>query len=173
MTNRDLVLSTDFDPTLALLLAMLDDATEEWRWELADLKVEDEALVWQPFPGGYSIGAILLHMADVESYWIEEVAAGRPFSPANEAVRAARDADQYKLEWAAPAAEPLAWYLEIANGARKRTKEIVRELADPLHAGLKDNGETCTLRWILSHVIQHEAYHGGQVVMLAVEFQKR
>lgn len=76
MSGRiDIVPVSGLNVQVGLLLAALDNTTTEWRQELGD--VPDEAVVWQPFPGGHSIGALLLHMADVEAYWLHEIAAGQ------------------------------------------------------------------------------------------------
>ena len=73
---------------VGLLLAMLDDGTREWRGELGD--VPDEAVVWQPFPNGHSIGAVILHIAAVEVHWLHRVAGGRePWPEEEERLQAA------------------------------------------------------------------------------------
>ena len=71
------------NPEVGLLLAMLDDGTREWRGELGE--VPEEAAVWQPFPNGHSIGAVILHVAGVEAFWLHQVAAGRERSSEEEA----------------------------------------------------------------------------------------
>src|SRR5437868_2793109 len=60
---------------LGLLLAMLHATTNEWRCFLED--ISEDAIVWQPFPNGHSIGALILHIADVEAFWLYQVAAGK------------------------------------------------------------------------------------------------
>lgn len=60
----DVVPIHGLDLQVGLLLAALEDTTRKWREELGD--VPEQNIIWQPFPHGHSIGAILLHMADVE-----------------------------------------------------------------------------------------------------------
>jgi hypothetical protein len=62
-------------PDIGLLAASLQNATREWRQELGE--VDEEAIVWQPVPDMHSIGALILHIVDVEAWWIESVAAGK------------------------------------------------------------------------------------------------
>ena len=158
------------DPQIGLLLSMLDDGTHEWREELGD--VSEEALVWQPFPGGHSIGALMLHIADTEASWIHEVAAGQPRSPEELARLLSAETRQYRIEWPVPPRQPLAWYVAQMDETRARTMALVAALNDPLHVSPKTRSRTgqgdFTLRWILHHVLTHEAYHGGQAVLLSI-----
>src|SRR2546423_15568313 len=41
-----------------LLCAILQDGTNEWRWEL-DQDLSEDAVVWQPHPDAHSLGAII------------------------------------------------------------------------------------------------------------------
>jgi hypothetical protein len=74
----DIVSGQGLNKEIGLLLAMLDDSTANWREELGD--VSQEAIVWQSVPNGHNIGAILFHNADVEAYWLHEIATGQPRS---------------------------------------------------------------------------------------------
>jgi uncharacterized damage-inducible protein DinB len=157
------------DREVGLLLAMLDDGTREWRGELGD--VPDEAVVWQPFRNGHSIGAVILHIAAVEVYWLHHVAGGREQSPEEEERLMGDAVDQYAVRWPAPPACPLAWYFEQHDAVRARTRAIISEIND-LERITEDAGHSgkreFTLRWLLHHVITHEAYHGGQAVLLSL-----
>lgn len=97
------------DIQVVLLLAALDNTTGEWREQLGD--VPDEALIWQPFPGGHSIGVLLLHMADVEAYWLHEVAAGQERTSEELRALLSEEIRQYQVQWPTPPAQPLSWYI--------------------------------------------------------------
>jgi uncharacterized damage-inducible protein DinB len=158
------------DPQVGLLLAMLGDGTREWREELG--QVPEDAVVWQPFPQGHSIGALILHLADSESFWIQEVAAGQARTPEEVKALLSEETDQYAINWPIPPKKPLGWYFEQHDRIRKETRRTVRRLADPEHIGRRGEREF-TLRWVLHHVITHEAYHGGQAVLLALQYAHR
>lgn len=160
----------DLDVQLGLLWAMLDDGTREWREELGE--VSQEAIGWQAFPDGHSIGGVLLHMADVEAFWIQECAAGLERSPEELKMFLSEETQQHEVRWPAPPQQPLTWYFEQHDAIRKKTQRIVRELGDPEHLGYRPDYQF-TLRWILHHVLTHEAYHGGQAVLLALQFPHR
>jgi uncharacterized damage-inducible protein DinB len=161
---------------IGLLLAMLDDGTQEWREELGE--IERETVVWQPVPSGHSIGVLILHIADVEAYWLHQIAAGERLSPELSATLMGDATDQYAGIWPSPHQQPLAWYLEQHDAIRARTREIVSRINAPEHLGRRHSkaqgSETeFTLRWLLHHVLTHEAYHGGQAVLLAQQYKCR
>ncbi len=163
---KDIAPLPDYPEPYGLLCASLQDATADWRAELpADLG--PEAVTWRCRPGGQTIGAILLHMMFVELFWIENFVSGREIM-ADDAVPLMWDKiDVDKGLWPDPPAEPISWYFAMHDRYRARTLEAIKSwpAADTL---LDREGEPWkyTRRWVLSHVIQHETYHGGQVVML-------
>ncbi len=174
-TKWDVAPAAGLDPQLGLLLAMLDDGTNEWREELCeDGEITPEAIIWQPFKEGHSIGAIILHIADVEAFWIEEVAAQRPRDEEEFKRLLSEETQQMSVKWPVPPQKPLSWYWEQHDAIRKRTHKTVRELADPLITRFRPNRNSYyTLRWILHHVITHEAYHGGQAVLCALQYSRK
>jgi uncharacterized damage-inducible protein DinB len=152
---------------IAVLAAQLVDGTREWREELGD--AEPGTVVWQPYPGAHSIGALILHMADVEGYWIEDMAAGRARPEEELRQLLSEETRQYGGEWPSPPVRPLAWYFEVQDRVRRRTMETLRDLADPSRVVRRENRDYgLTVRWIVAHVVQHEAYHGGQAVLLSI-----
>lgn len=171
----DLKPDENLDLQLGLLLAMLDDGTAEWREELEEMEgFSQDAITWQPFPNGHSIGSVILHIADVEASWIHAVAAGQTRSEEELRRLLSAETQQDIAKWPAPPNEPLAWYWEQCDEVRKRTHQLVREMGDPKHIGSRSARKTdFTLRWMLHHVITHEAYHGGQAVLLALQHAAR
>lgn len=167
MQRVDLTVPDGANVEIGLLLAMLDDATQEWTEELGT--VPDEAIVWQPFPNGHSIGALMLHIADVEAFWMQEVGAGKPRSAEELQAFLSEDTDQYNVAWPMPPAHPLEWYLQQLRDVRAKTRQTVLAINDPNHLGVRRDREF-TLRWLLNHIISHEAYHGGQAVFLSLMY---
>lgn len=154
-----------------LLIALLQDGTREWREELGE--VSDEALVWQPFANGHSIGGVILHMIDVEAFWIETAALGRDRDPDEMKELGTEETDQYAFKWVVPPRKPLAYYLDLQDKVRARTLESIKSFPDPATVVTREHwNASLTLRWILNHVINHEAYHGGQIVMLKTLFEQ-
>ncbi len=158
------------DIQTGLLLAMLDDATNYWRKELGD--VSEDALCWQPISDGHSIGAVLLHIADVESHWLYAVSTGQPRSEEEVSRLLSRETRQYAVQWPAPPRQPLSCYYAQHDEIRERTRRTIRELNNPEHIGIRRE-QGFTLRWLLHHVITHEAYHSGQAVLLSLLYAKQ
>ena len=76
--------------------------------------------------------------------------------------------DQYAGKWPTPPRMPLSWYYTQHDAIRARSLELMRELTDPdeIRKVVWSPDRSCTVRWILQHVIEHEAYHLGQAVLL-------
>jgi len=153
------------DVQIGLLRAMLDDGTRDWREELG--AVSDETVLWQPFPGGHSIGALILHIADVEAYWLHQIGAGQARSEEELTRLLSQETQQYEGVWPVPPREPLSWFLAQHDEIRARTRQIVSAWDDPAHVRSREDTEF-TRRWLLHHVLTHEAYHGGQAVLLSI-----
>ena len=149
-----------------LFISMLQDGTREWREELG--KVPRAAMTWRPYKDGYSIGALILHIVDVEAYWIEVFAAGKKLSEDEEKELMSNETDQYRGKWPIPHDWPLSKYFALQDRVRERSIKTIRKLKPDLVLKRSSGGQKyeVTLNWILHHVVTHEAYHGGQAVLL-------
>ncbi|HWD37243.1 MAG TPA: DinB family protein [Fimbriimonas sp.] len=151
-----------------ILCATLQDATNEWRWEI-NAELGPEITTWRPRPGGPSIGAILLHMITAERYWFEQVALGRSIPLEDKELLLWDEIDVNEARWPDVPLKPLSWYFALQDRFRAVTLEAVKSWASP-ETLLEHHGRQTSLRWILGHVIQHEAYHGGQIVALYTQW---
>jgi uncharacterized damage-inducible protein DinB len=167
--TRDIVPVTAHNAVIGLLLGLLEAGTQNMRRELGDMS--EDALVWQPYPNGHSIGAILIHVAACEAGWLHLVAAGQE-TPMDleERMMGGPSIDQYAGLWPTPPRRPLAWYYAQHDEIRARTLALVRELPDPeeVRTVVWSPSRSCSVRWILHHVIEHESYHLGQAVLLSL-----
>ena len=166
---RDVVPVKAQSEEIGLLLALLEAGTQSMRRELGE--VEEETLVWQPYPNSHSIGAILIHVAACEAGWLHLVAAGQE-TPMDleERLMGGASIDQYGGLWPAPPRRPLSWYYAQHDEIRTRSLALLRALPDPdeVRTVVWSPNHRCTIRWILHHVIEHEAYHLGQAVLLSL-----
>ena len=157
------------DLQIGLLLSMLEEGTIEWREELG--AVSEEAVVWQPVPNGHSIGGVILHIADVEAFWLHEVAVGHKRSQEEIERLLSQETQQYQGIWPKCPHEPLSWYLEQHDEIRQRTRQYLAGLMDSQETRNREGRDSeYTVRWLLSHVIIHEAYHAGQAVLLSLQW---
>lgn len=145
------------------LLATLQDGTREWREELGE--PDFKAISWQAVEKGHSIGGVLLHIAEVEAYWVEVVCLGRVLPAEELKLTMSAEIDQYAGTWPTPPEKPIAAYYDILDKVRTRTLESVKAFEAP-DAVRATKWGTMTLSWILAHVIEHESYHAGQAVLL-------
>lgn len=155
-------------PEIGLLLGSLIDSTREWRESLGEPSVD--AIVWPCFPDGHSIGALLLHMIDCESYWFENFCAGIERNEAEVALWMSDEVDQMQCRWPVPPAEPFSWYVAELERVRLRAFRSIEGI-DPGRV-FKGRKHSFTFRWVVAHVLQHDSYTGGQAV-LAHEAWKR
>jgi len=166
--HKDLPSPSSTAPEIGLLLSLLTETTQEWREELGD--VPREVVTRQLRPGGQSIGGLLLHIADVEGYWLHEAIGGQVRPPEVVAALLSEETDQYNVQWPAPPDHPLEWYYARLDDVRAQTLAWVQTLtsASQMLAHPTRAERTYTARWLLGHVLTHEAYHGGQVVLLSL-----
>jgi uncharacterized damage-inducible protein DinB len=162
---RDVAPLPGYPEPYGLLCATLQDATAEWRGELPD-DVPREAVVWRARLGGPSIGAIALHMIQAEISWMESFALRRAISDEDKRLLLWDEIIVDESRWPDPPNEPLNWYFDLHDRYRTRTLQAVREWPSAETVRESRSGNGCSLRWVLGHIIQHEAYHGGQIVML-------
>lgn len=164
MNIDDVAPLAGYQEPYGLLAAVLQDGTREWRAEM-DPNLSVDAIVWQPVPGFHSVGAIILHIIEVEIFWFEKFILGQESSPEEMKLLMSSDIDQDNWTWPVPHREPLSWYFELHDKIRARTLEGLKNWPDPeAHRQLHRNPRTA--RWVFAHVIQHESYHGGQAVLL-------
>jgi uncharacterized damage-inducible protein DinB len=161
---KDVAPLEGFPEPYGLLSAILQDATADWRMELW-YDFGPEVATWRVRPEGQSIGAIILHMICVELYWIEQFALDRTIDAEDKKILMWDEIDVDSGKWPTPPAQPIQWYFELQDRYRARVLESIKSLpaADSL---IQWGEEPVTPRWVFGHVIQHESYHGGQIVML-------
>jgi uncharacterized damage-inducible protein DinB len=162
---RDTAPLPGYPEPYGFLCANLQDATVEWRGEMWDTDIGPDATTWRVRPGGPSIGAIILHMIVTEIFWIEHFVLGRPVEAEDWKLLMWDEIDVDSSKWPDAPNQPLSWYLDLHDRYRTRILEAIKSW--PAAENLMDfHDRQVTPRWVLGHVIQHEAYHGGQIVML-------
>jgi len=159
-----------YAPEYGLMLAMMQDGTREWREELG--RVGPDSIVWQPYANGYSIGGLMLHIADVEIYWLEEFCLGKMMTEEDAKLFMSKEIMQYKGQWPAPPRRPLSYYYKILDDVRARTMKAVKKMPAPDTVKARGTKFEFTMGWVLNHVVTHESYHGGQIVMMKELYRK-
>lgn len=165
---RDAAPLDGYHEPYGLLASILQDGTRGWREELdweGNKEIGPEAVTWQVWPGGHSIGAIYLHMILVEVAWMEEFVLKREPSEEDKRILMWDEFDVDAGKWPVPPHESIEWYYALQDRYRARVLEAIKEWPAP-DVLIEGWGKQYTPRWIFGHVIQHESYHGGQIVLV-------
>jgi uncharacterized damage-inducible protein DinB len=116
-------------------------------------KFTQEELTFVPFKGSWSVGQIMLHIADCENYWLHFV------------VRQEIDPWKYYDLADYPSVEAIKKVLDIVRLKTLIYLESLEE-SDLDKVYQIPEGETYTLGWIIWHVVEHEIHHRGELSLL-------
>jgi len=156
-----------FATEIGFYLGGMEEVREQLREAVEGMS--DDHVRRPAIPGAHAIGALVLHIGEAEWYWLQCVVSGQKVS---DQIRCAPYWDVLK--------DPQG-FSEKGYSAEFCLNEIkkLREQTHETLAAFKDSdlerifsidrrGETHerSLRWILHHLIDHEAQHKGQILML-------
>ena len=114
----------------------------------------EEDLIYILYPGSWTVGRIMLHIAGAEDYWLRYVVTRELIEwPEN-----------YTLE-NYPDKESI---LQVLGEVHTRTLEYIEPLdEDDLSAIIKTPWESeLPLLWIIWHVVEHEIHHRGELSLI-------
>jgi uncharacterized damage-inducible protein DinB len=166
---------------VSLFAAQLDALSAWLTKDTRDLT--PEALVWQPAPGLNTIGMLLAHIAIVEVYWTQVGALAMTEFETESALGIGIDDDGMPLAAGGPPAatlmgRDLAFFDDLLARARDYSKQAMARIADAdLEREITRHRPDGTvrgvvnLRWILYHVLEHQAGHHGQVNLLRHQYR--
>ncbi|MDQ3818907.1 MAG: DinB family protein [Acidobacteriota bacterium] len=154
-------------PEIARSLAAMEEVRASVRRAVRDISDKDVAR--PAVPGAHSIGALLLHIGEAEWFWMNCVVLGHKLT----------EEDRQQPFWDvlddpegfANKNYSTRFCLETADRLREETRKLLATLSDAdlekTYSYTRD-GTTMetTLRWILHHLVDHEAQHKGQILML-------
>jgi uncharacterized damage-inducible protein DinB len=112
-----------------------------------------------------SIATLLLHVAAIEWSWIFEDIFGEEmeYEKWKYAFALREDLDQIKDK-------PLSYFKEVLIETRSQVFDALDQFEDKdldrIFPEGKEEGRRFTLRWIIYHIIEHEAMHIGQISLL-------
>lgn len=144
---------------------------EEVRSQLvAAVKTIPDELIGKPaFLGSHSIGALVLHIGEAEWFWMQMVVSGHQLTDEDKAMPYWDVLDD--LERVTRNGFTTEFCLQEAEKIRNQTRDVLFSYNDKDLERIilfERRGETTehNLRWILHHLIDHEAQHKGQILML-------
>lgn len=167
LTKHSLSPVAGFAPGIGFSLAALEEVREQLREAVKDMS--DEDIARRAAPGTHTIGALTLHIGEAEWWWMNCVVQGDQVT----------DEIRHKPYWDvledpdAFAAKnySASFCLDTIDAIRAETRSFLASLTDDDLENVyrHTRGERImevTLRWILHHLVDHEAQHKGQILML-------
>jgi uncharacterized damage-inducible protein DinB len=152
---------------IGFYLAGMDEVREQLRAAVSNMSTQDIARC--AVPGAHSIGALVLHIGEAEWFWMQCVVPGHRLTDedrANPFWDVLKDPDRvanngYSTEFC----------LNQVDTIRAETRSTLASFKDDdleriISFEWRDNLHEQSLRWILHHLIDHEAQHKGQILML-------
>ena len=131
--------------------------------------LDHERFVRPAFLGAHPIGALVLHIGEAEWWWMQCIVAGHKFTEEDRRAPywdVLEDPNGFSEK-----GYDIPFCLDQIERIRNQTRDLLFARSDKdldqLHS-LTRRGVTTehSLRWILHHLIDHEAQHKGQILML-------
>lgn len=159
--------TTGLAPGLGTSLAAMEEVRGQLRRAVEGISTTE--LARRAVPGAHSIGALVLHIGEAEWWWINCIVQGHKVT----------DEDRRRPFWDVledPDAFAAKNYsarfcLDAIDAVRAETRQFLAALADDdleriYNHTRGDRRVEASLRWILHHLVDHEAQHKGQILML-------
>ena len=151
---------------IGFYLSGMEEIRAQLRKAVSDLT--DEELARRITPKAHQIGALILHLGETESWWIHSVVAEKELD--EEAKRFAHWDDTTEMDFAEKGYSAKD-YIERIDEISRMSREILGGLRDEdlermFGFDQKDKRIEVSLRWVLHHLLDHEATHKGQIMML-------
>ncbi len=167
MSRKVLNPAPGMSPHIAYYFSALEEVREQLR--AAVFELSDEVIGRLAFPGAHSIGALALHIGEAEWWWMHCVISGHKLTAED---KSAPYWDVLKdPEGFARKHYSAEFCLREIDRIRSQTRNIVSSFGDMdleqiISFERRGTINEYNLRWILHHLIDHEAQHKGQILML-------
>ncbi len=155
----------NFSREIGLFLASLEKIRSAWQDAVKDLTKTE--LATKILPAVQPIGTIIIHIAEAEYFWIQEVVSGKKFT---DEINELLHHDLWFKDFAAEDLD-IEYCLEVVEKIHFMTRETLSELTDEHLEKLfirkyQDKESHVSLRWIFTHLLEHDAEHKGQILMI-------
>ncbi|MFB3819559.1 MAG: DinB family protein [Candidatus Methylomirabilales bacterium] len=151
------------EPTIALLLRLVDQGYERKAWHGPNLRgalrgLDPEAAAWRPAPGRHNIWEIAVHAA----YW--KYAVRRRLLGEKRGAFPAKGSNWFRR----PDAETeAAWRADLAllDAMHRRMREAIAALS-PHDLARPTPGASRNVADLITGIAAHDVYHAGQIQLL-------
>lgn len=164
---RDVLEPVDgVSPGIGFYLAGMEEVRAQLREIVADLSAEE--LPTRILPGAHQIGGLILHIGETEWWWICSIAGGEAITDSIRKLYYLDDTVETDFALKGlTAADCIAFLDRIravsTEALAKFTDADLNEMTAYEASGKRYES---SLRWILHHVMEHEAHHKGQIAMM-------
>jgi len=156
-----------FSPQIGIMVDMLQEIKDRIAQNVRELDQQQTDYLFDE--DANSIGAMIMHLAATESYYLVETLGERQWTAEEEAFwkaagglgQASRDV--YK-------GKPIAYYLDLWDQVRGKTLIALKTKDDSWFATNIDEG--INYHWIWFHVLEHQAAHMGQIDLVKKRLPK-
>ena len=156
---------------LATAIGYYLSGMEEVRTQLvvAVKAIPDELIGKPAFLGAHSIGALVLHIGEAEWFWVQMVVGGHELTDEDKKAPCWDILDD--VEAVARNGFTTEFCLMEIEKIRNQTRDLLfsynaKDLERIINYERNGVMTEHNLRWILHHLIDHEAQHKGQILML-------
>ena len=167
MSRKTLNSVPGFSTEIGFYLSGMEEVRDQLREAVAE--ISDDHIRRPAVADAHAIGALVLHIGEAEWYWMQCVVSGHKVT---DEIRCApywdvlKDAKGYSEK-----NYSTDFCLNEIKKIREQTHETLAAFKDSdleRIFSIERRGETHerSLRWILHHLIDHEAQHKGQILML-------
>ncbi|MBL7127935.1 MAG: DinB family protein [Ignavibacteria bacterium] len=163
-------INTKLEPQLSLLWWILEDVRKVTLRGIEGLTKEQ--LFKSPIEGEYPIGAYLMHLAEAEVYWLQVISDTKVNVEIKKRLYYGKWFDPNKGKAEGPE-EPLEVkeYLDALRKVRELLRNYIftmkdAELEEIIIYKWEGGEDKISKKWIIYHLIEHEAHHRGQMMML-------
>jgi uncharacterized damage-inducible protein DinB len=155
----------NFLPEIGFFLASLEKIRSEWRKAVKDLTKQE--LAHKIMPEVQPIGTIIIHIAEAEYFWMQEIVSGKEMT---DEIKELLHHDLWFKDFAAEDLD-IEYCLRVVEKIHQMTRETLKQFtAEDLDKTFVRRGEdretNYSLRWIFTHLLQHDAEHQGQIMMI-------
>jgi len=158
-------------PGLATGIGYYLSGMEEVRNQLnvAVKPIPDDLIGKPAFLGAHSIGGLALHIGEAEWFWMQMVVSGHQLTEEDKSAPYWDVLDD--LERVSRTGYTAEFCLREIEKIRNQTRDVLfsyndKDLERIISFTRKGETTEYNLRWILHHLIDHEAQHKGQIFML-------
>lgn len=132
-------------------------------------EIPDQSIGKPAFLGAHSIGGLVLHIGEAEWFWMQMVVTAHELTDEDKKAPFWDVLDD--VEIVARSGFTTQFCLQEVDKIRNQTRDVLFSYNDKdleRIISFDRHGETTeyNLRWILHHLIDHEAQHKGQILML-------